>query len=164
MNSFQQHNFSTSSVRATQSKHTPPKPGMLIIPGAWVIALIITCTLGCESITKLNIPGMQYYRHDAEFEAKKAKHQANWREHQSAESLTWLLRNTIDNGMSVNEVNQAISTEAEPAGDRAEQYKTGANYLVTDDGYRWGPDSNGRVIVLFFRNNQLVNFDPHEIQ
>jgi hypothetical protein len=132
--------------------------------GGLSLLVALSLIMGCESITNLNIPGMQYYRPNPEYAAKKVKYQQEWREKQSPEALTWLLKHVIDNGMSVAEVNQALGTEGETAGDHVEKYKKGGNYLVTDDGYRWGPDSNSRVIILFFRNDQLVNFDPHEIQ
>lgn len=78
------------------------------------------------------------------------------------ESLDWLLRNSVESGMSVEEVNSALGD----AGERIEhdgQYKnTGGLYQQSDKGYRWGPDRKGRSVTLFFREGRLVNFDPDD--
>lgn len=78
-------------------------------------------------------------------------------------ALNWLLAHRVVNGMTVAAVGEALGERGEDVVDDA-ALKTGGYYLQTDDGYSWGPDTNGRSVVLFFRDGKLVNFDPDEFR
>ena len=38
--------------------------------------------------------------------------------------------------------------------------RNGGHYRENDVLYKWGPDNEGRTILLAFRDDKLVNFDP----
>lgn len=79
------------------------------------------------------------------------------------ESLDWLLRNSIESGMSVEEVNSALGDTGEKLEHDGQYKNTGGLYQTSDKGYRWGPDRRGRSVTLFFREGRLVNFNPDDL-
>jgi hypothetical protein len=75
-------------------------------------------------------------------------------------SFRWLLTHTVDTGMTVQDVNQALGDSGERI-DRDQELKAHqGEYLQTDVAYKWGPDRDGQSVVLFFREGRLVHFQP----
>lgn len=79
-------------------------------------------------------------------------------------AFNWLLAHQVENGMTVAMVNEALGSEGLREFDDADMKRNGGHYQQTDIGYKWGPDRNGRAVVLFFRDGKLVNFDPDEFR
>ncbi len=79
-------------------------------------------------------------------------------------ALTWLLSHEIETGMSLASVNDALGESGERVFDDESLKRNANQYLQTDIGFKWGPDTNGRSVVLFFRDGKLVNFDPTEFR
>ena len=41
---------------------------------------------------------------------------------------------------------------------------SGANVRIDDEVYSFGPDSEGRILYLFFRDDRLINFEADEFK
>lgn len=78
------------------------------------------------------------------------------------DALRWLLAHRIQQGMTVGDVNEALGQEGEREFDDLHLKTKGGSYRASDVAYRWGPDSRGRSVYLFFRDGRLVNFRPGE--
>lgn len=86
------------------------------------------------------------------------EHRAKFIRDRDPASFRWLLTHTIDNGMTVHEINQALGDNGERM-DRDQELKAHQNeYLQTDVAYKWGPDRDGQSVILFFREGRLVHF------
>ncbi|OYW21556.1 MAG: hypothetical protein B7Z55_05675 [Planctomycetales bacterium 12-60-4] len=79
-------------------------------------------------------------------------------------ALNWLLAHELDTGMSLAAVNEALGESGERVFDDEDLKRHANQYQQTDIGYKWGPDTKGRSVVLFFRDGKLVNFDPDEFR
>lgn len=80
------------------------------------------------------------------------------------DALFWLLRHRVSPGTSYKDVCRTLGEEGTRE-TRDNWLKTnGGNYQVGDDAYAFGPDSVGRTLYLFFRDDKLVNFDPGEFR
>lgn len=77
-------------------------------------------------------------------------------------ALDWLLAHRIENGMSVEEVSSVLGDSGEKLEQDGQYKNKGGFYQTTDQGYRWGPDRQGRSVTLFFREGRLIQFDPDE--
>lgn len=125
--------------------------------------LILTCLLpGCALWAEwkpILLPTPE--RHSpAEVEMQQRKFQIDG----DPAAFSWLLGHLVDNGMTVAMVNEVIGSEGMREFDDAAMKRNGGNYQQTDVGYKWGPDRNGRSVVLFFREGKLVNFDQSEFR
>jgi hypothetical protein len=108
------------------------------------------------------LPVLPWFTREDTSQTVVAEHQQQFLIDGDPEALDWLLKHSVESGMTVEEVNSALGD----AGERIEhdgQYKnTGGLYQQSDKGYRWGPDRKGRSVTLFFREGRLVNFDPDD--
>lgn len=121
--------------------------------------LLLVASLGCAGLPVL--PG---FSNDIHTESDIAAHRYQFQTERDPAALTWLLANGIHNGQSIAEVGQILGETGEREYADRELKTTGdGHYLETDVAYRWGPDANGRTIILFFRDGKLVNFDPSEL-
>lgn len=129
-----------------------------------VIGLLIAAFLGgCVELPTLStLPGISSPKIS---ETDTAKHRYEFQTNRTPESLDWLLVNRIQNGLSVAEIGRLLGETGEREfADRELKTSGDGHYLDTDVAYRWGPDANGRTIVLFFRDGKLVNFNPEELR
>lgn len=131
--------------------------------GAIATVLVATALLisaGCETMRESGIPGL---RADTtkKYEANRVEqeHRDNFVVHRDHKSLYWLVANRIKNGMSLTDVEQILGESGERETDMG-RLKLGGLYQTTDLIYKWGPDNEGYSVVLIFRDNHLVNFDP----
>lgn len=123
-------------------------------------ALAVVGAVGCETLGDLGFPRFsngQSRKEQAEAEVYREKYLIE----QSPESLRWLLANVVESGMTVEEVNRQLGQVGERLYED-KKYKLAGEYQEEDIGYRWGPTSDGEVVILFFREGGLVNFDPSE--
>lgn len=131
---------------------------------AWLIALGTAgggLSLGCTMLHEAGIPGFERYVKDADAPLV-ADYQRRFQVDSDPAALNWLLSRRVRTGMSVAQINDILGESGERVTDDQELKAFAGQYLRTDVGYKWGPDANGRSVVLFFRDGRLVHFDPHE--
>lgn len=134
---------------------------MAALIGAWVVTL---AAAGCES------PAWTHTLNDS-FNAKAAEggprteeeHRREYIATHSRKSMRWLLGHCVNTGMSYAEVCHALGEEGEVR-KKDPAMKTGVNVRIDDEVYEFGPDSEGRVLVLYFREDRLINFDPSDFK
>jgi hypothetical protein len=117
---------------------------------------------GCETLHNAGVPGFDRYIKD-EAALAAPEYREKFQVDRDAQAFTWLLRNRVRAGMSVMEVNEALGEAGEEFGHTDAIKKNTDGYQATDVGYRWGPDNNGRSVILFFREGHLVNYNPNEV-
>lgn len=127
-----------------------------------VLGLGAASIVGCSVLHQAGVPGLEQYVKDPHA-PRVAEEREKYQVHHDGQSLNWLLAHRVHTGQSVAEVSGILGEEGERYwNDTA--LKNGGAYLQTDEGYRWGPDSNGRSVILFFRDGKLVNFNPDEFR
>ncbi|MFN0196201.1 MAG: hypothetical protein ACKVT0_05615 [Planctomycetaceae bacterium] len=92
------------------------------------------------------------------------KYRERYQETREPDAICWLLAHEIHSGMSLDDVNRTLGENGVREENSSWLTTNGGNYRTDDDVYRWGPDSEGGTIYLVFRENHLVNFDPHEFE
>jgi hypothetical protein len=130
---------------------------------AWLGLIIglVTAIPGCVWLHQHGVPGLEMYVKD-EREQQVPHYREQFLLERDPEALNWLLANRVQNGMSVMEINHMLGEDGERI-ERDQRFKVNANEILqTDVAYQWGPDRNGRTIVLFFREGRLIQFRPDE--
>ena len=122
------------------------------------IALAVS---GCESLQKAGVPGMEgYVKPDPVALARENSFRDAFVQSNDHEAFYWLLSNRVQSGMLKAEVEQALGQAGEIETDP--RYYKKETHQPTDAAYRWGPDSKGNTVVLFFRDGRLSNFNPRD--
>ncbi|MEX1232710.1 MAG: hypothetical protein WEB58_20860 [Planctomycetaceae bacterium] len=140
-----------------------PFAGRIVILSLLGASLLVS-NIGCTSLTKKD---NRFYcglfsgktdKNDAE------KHRQTYQSERTPESICWLLANQIHSGMSLEEVNDVLGENGIREINSRWITSNGGNYRTDDVAYRWGPDSEGGTVILVFRENRLVNFNPSEFE
>ena len=130
----------------------------ILAPGLFVTIL----GSGCESLHNAGVPGLERYVKADPVKLKKAQSQRDqFVENRDHKALYWLLSNTVQTGMRLGEVEQALGEPGEFEPDTS-RYNSDGVYQTTDTAYRWGPDNQGYSAILFFRDGYVVNFNPKD--
>lgn len=136
-------------------------PLLLLLTGVFATGMIS----GCEKLQVLHnsgIPGMYYPPQETPEEAAATlKHREQFLRNRDHRSLYWLLSNRISNGMSLNEAEEMFGEPGERETDVG-RFKADGLFQSTDLAYKWGPDSQGHSVILFFRDGCVVNFNPKD--
>lgn len=88
------------------------------------------------------------------------KKQEEFRETASPDAIRWLLTHEVEQGMTLDAVEQAIGQPGSLVVNDGMYKRNDVRIRESDKTYRWGPDSEGQTWILFFRGNRLTNFDP----
>lgn len=122
---------------------------------------------GCEKLHVLHnsgVPGFDYRLQETpEDTAAMQKHQEQFLRNRDHAALYWLLSNRISNGMILNEVEDVLGESGEREME-INRFKSDGLFQSTDLAYKWGPDSLGYSVVLFFRDGRVVNFNPKDFK
>ena len=121
-----------------------------------ILALLLGA-VGCESLTGEH---SVFRSRESQTATDAEEHRARFLETRNAEDLQWLLKNSIRSGMSRGEVAQVFGEQGERVRRDFRYTRNGGHYRENDVLYKWGPDNEGRTILLAFRDDKLVNFDP----
>ena len=82
----------------------------------------------------------------------------------SRKSLNWLLSRCVKAGMTYERVCHVLGEDGERE-TRDRWLKTGGvNVRMDDDVFSFGPDSDGHMLYLFFREDRLINFEPSDFK
>lgn len=121
---------------------------------------IVIILAGCEGG-----PGNVFTgRQTPQGKADSATYRERYLSDRDPEALEWLLGHVVQQGMTVGDVGEALGQHGEREFDDRSLKTGGHHYRATDVAYRWGPDSNGRTVYLFFRDDKLLNFDPDQFR
>lgn len=128
----------------------------------WALAVLLAGLLaGCETLHNAGVPGLeQYVKDEAAITAPKYREQ--FQVDRDPVAFNWLLRNRVRTGMTVGEVSEALGDSGEEFLNSQGLKKNANEYQTTDVAYRWGPDSQGRSVILFFRDGKLIQFNPND--
>ncbi|HLJ12428.1 MAG TPA: hypothetical protein VKU82_14635 [Planctomycetaceae bacterium] len=129
--------------------------------GAWVFALIVS---GCESPTWTHTLNESFSANQPAGPRTEEEHRREYLATGSRRSLRWLLAHCVKPGMSYDDLCGVLGQDGELETKDLKLKTNGGNYRIDDEVYRWGPDSEGRILYLFFRENRLFNFDPDEFK
>lgn len=124
-----------------------------------LLAAGMAAVAGCESLEPFNNIALSRQRREAN-RAKAVEMREKYLTTGDTRAIRWLLANSIDEGMEVDEINRILGQDGEL--ETADRFvKTGKiTYHVDDVTYRWGPDDHGKTYFLVFRDGKLVNFEP----
>lgn len=97
-------------------------------------------------------------------EAEVKDQRAKFIEQRDPAAFRWLVTHALRNGMTVREVNHTMGDDGVRIyGDQQLKARL-EGYLESDECYKWGPATNGQSVVLIFRGNRLVNYDPKDFR
>ncbi len=130
---------------------------LLVLP---FLALVVSGCAGIDFHDPLNLVPDTVSSGSPEAKKQRREFQLD----RTPAAFTWLMANLVENGMTVSEVSEALGETGERYFEDREMKTHGGQYQDTDVGYKWGPDTNGRSVVLFFRDDKLVNFDPDDFR
>lgn len=120
---------------------------------------------GCDTLGmlgKAGVPGFEsYLKPTPEAIAFERNKREEFVLNRSHNALFWLLAHRIESGMRLSEVEQVLGEAGEDVSDQSYQ-KSQQVHQQTDDAYKWGPDTEGKSVVLFFRDGKLANFNPKD--
>jgi hypothetical protein len=140
--------------------------------GSVIVALLasglaVLAGAGCESPSWKHTLNESFNAKDGDEASGPQTEEEHRREYaatHSRKSMRWLLGHRVRPGMSYNEVCHVLGEEGErETKDRALK-TTALNVRIDDEVYSFGPDSDGRALYLFFRDDRLINFDPSDFQ
>lgn len=134
-----------------------------IIRAALGLTLVaLAAVLGCQTLHNAGVPGLEDYVKPDPVQVEMARSNRDKfaidRDHKA---LYWLLSKKVSNGMKLAEVEDVLGSP----GEEASEFK-GANsdgiHQTTDSAFKWGPDSEGCSVVIWFRDGHVCNFNPKD--
>jgi hypothetical protein len=127
---------------------------------AW---LAIASLAGCESPAWTKSLNESFGSTEAGPRAEE-EHRREYVNTHSSKSIRWLLNHCVKQGMSYDQVSRILGEEGEREPNDRWLKTSGANIRIDDQVYKFGPDSEGHMLYLFFRDDRLINFDPSEFK
>jgi len=130
---------------------------------AW---LAVSGLAGCESPAWTHSLNESFgAREAASGPRTEEDHRREYVKTHSRKSMRWLLSHSVKQGMTYEQVCHVLGEDGERES-KDRWLKTGgaANVRVDDEVYSFGPDSDGRMLYLFFRDDRLINFDSTEFE
>ncbi len=124
-------------------------------------AIVVGLAAGCETLHNAGVPGLEQFVKD-ESVLQAPIYREKFQVDRDPDAFAWLLRNRVRAGMTTMEVNEALGEAGEEFSQTDSIKRNTDGYQSTDTGYRWGPDAQGRSVILFFREGHLVNYNPSE--
>lgn len=135
--------------------------GITVHVCAGLAALVLA---GCESPSWTHTLNESFAAKDEGGPRTEEEHRHDYIANHSRKSLRWLLAHRVKPGMSYEQVCHVLGEDGTRE-ERDRWLKTkGINIRIDDDVYSFGPDSDGRNLYLFFREDRLINFDPTDFE
>ena len=126
--------------------------------------LAVGAASGCQSLHDAGVPGMAAFLNSETQSKEEERHRTSYQTSRDPSEMRWLLRNKVYSGMSPSEVSKIIGDEGERVYDDGWVKNEGGYYQASDEVWKWGPDRKGQSVMLVFRENELLNFDPTEFE
>jgi len=131
------------SFRSTLLRGLP-----VLLLGGWLIV-----SPGCASLLDTVFPV------DSSRFEEEERHREQYLATHDSEHIRWLLNNRVQNGMSKGDVDRVVGEDGERVFDDQKVLTSESVYRTDDLVYSWGPDREGNVYMLVFRDNRLINFE-----
>ena len=130
-------------------------------PGGLRIALLLTCLLlaSCETLKAPGSTADWFARNNRSHEREVQSYRTQWQTRKDKAAIRWLLASQIHNGLTPDEVSLRVGEVGTREHNTREFKREGDGFRVDDEFYRFGPDRDGEVYYLGFRDGKLVNFD-----
>lgn len=130
----------------------------------WSAGLLLALVLGgCETPGWGRLDELFSPQHSKITPADEERHRVEYIETRSQESIQWLLRHCVENGMSHEAVAKVLGEQGtREAQDAKFKAGGGTSVQIGDDLYAYGPDDHSRMYYLVFRDNVLVGFEPKD--
>ncbi len=131
-------------------------PTLFLIGVGWLVA-------GCETLPDGKLGELVFRSGDRALQLEE-EHRERYQETRDPDDRDWLLGHAVESGMTPTEVTRVLGQEGKRVGNDAWIKNGEGHYQVDDQAWKWGPDKEGKSVILVFRDSKLVNFDPHEFQ
>lgn len=130
-------------------------------PGGLRIALLLTCLMlaSCETLKAPGSTADWFARNNRSHEREVQSYRTQWQTRRDKGAIRWLLASQIHNGLTPDEVSLRLGEVGTREHNTKEFKREGDGFRVDDEFYRFGPDRDGEVYYLGFRDGKLVNFD-----
>lgn len=131
------------------------------------VRVTLFCSLICLSLVSISCETLRAPGSTADWFARNSKshereivaHREQWQTRRDGLALKWLLATQVSNGLTVEEVNSRVGDVALRE-EGTQEFKQKVDGVRIDDVlYRYGPDRDGEVYYLVFREGKVVNFD-----
>ncbi|MFO1022004.1 MAG: hypothetical protein U0903_15125 [Planctomycetales bacterium] len=126
----------------------------------FVLGLLLIAASGCSPLSLMKMPG-KHVDKDAVGRGEEQKHRAQYQATRDSRELAWLMRNRVDNGMTLDTVNKIVGEKGKRITPEMSDTDGSAGHS-TDGTYRFGPDDQGQTYQLTFKSGRLVDFTRPE--
>lgn len=125
------------------------------------MALLLTCLMlaSCETLKAPGSTADWFARNNRSHEREVQSYRTQWQTRRDKGAIRWLLASQIHNGLTPDEVSLRLGEVGTREHNTKEFKREGDGFRVDDEFYRFGPDRDGEVYYLGFRDGKLVNFD-----
>ena len=125
------------------------------------LALSFGCLLlaSCETLKAPGSTADWFARNHKSHEREVQSFRTQWQTRRDRAAIRWLMATQIHNGLTPDEVSLRLGEVGTREQNTREFKKEGDGFRVDDEFYRFGPDRQGEVYYLGFREGRLVNFD-----
>ena len=130
----------------------------------WLNSTLIAGCLLLASCQTLKAPGSTadwFARNGKSHEREADSYRRQWQTQRDRLAIRWLLASQVHNGLTPEEVSSRLGEVGTRELNTQEFKRRGDRFRIDDVFYRFGPDKNGEVYYLGFREGKLVNFDAH---
>jgi len=94
--------------------------------------------------------------------SEEITHRSRYQATRSSADLEWLMKNRIENGLTVDSVNNILGQKGKALDAENQVSQASASSGSKDGTYEYGPDDQGRTYHLTFRNSRLVEYTPSD--
>lgn len=125
------------------------------------LCLLLVCLVlaSCETLKAPGSTADWFARNTKGHEREVQSYRTQWQTRRDRAAIRWLLATQIHNGLTPEEVNERLGDTGEREINAQEFKREGDGFRVDDEFYRYGPDRDGQVYYLGFREGKLTNFD-----
>lgn len=126
--------------------------------------VLFCCCLLLSSCETLKAPGSTadwFARNNKSHEREVDAYRNQWQTHRDRAAIRWLLASQVHNGLTPEEISTRVGEVGTREANTTEFKREGDGFRIDDEFYRFGPDKDGEVYYLGFREGKLINFDAH---
>lgn len=128
---------------------------------AVVLVLALSSATGCLGIRPTALSDLLASGVDPKL---AEEHRTKFQETRSEADLRWLLAHCITTGMTPAEVGHVLGEDGRRVYDDGWVKNNGGSFQAGDETWKWAADREGHSLMLVFRENRLIGFDPDEFR